>query len=106
MALDALGAEARQRGTGTPGYSWRFLFMSLCHARVMALVEERSQEEANELASTESELADLHPEVAVDVIHDLVQDSYISLTPARIHSYLPILVARDVEAELRSRRAA
>ncbi len=55
-----------------------------------------------EMASTESELMHDHPKVADGVIHTLVRQAYSDLTPARVHSFLPILVARAVQARLSS----
>ena len=54
-----------------------------------------------EMVSTESDLAYDFPEVAPDVIHSLVRRSYAAMTPAKVHSFLPLLVARDVRAQLR-----
>ena len=55
-----------------------------------------------EMASTESELRHDYPEVADEVIHTLVRQAYSDLTPAKVHSFLPILVVRDVQARLRA----
>ena len=80
--------------------------MSMCHAEDMISSHVRLDDEGREMASTETELASRNPGVAVDVIHSLVLESYRRLTPARIHSYLPILITREVQAELRVRQAA
>jgi hypothetical protein len=40
------------------------------------------------------------------VIHSLVQDVYDELSPAKVQSYLPILIVREVREILRTRRAA
>lgn len=55
------------------------------------------------LASAESELLARFPEVPGGVIHGLVVDSYRHLTPAKVHTYLPILIARSVRTQLRTR---
>lgn len=54
-----------------------------------------------ELAATELQLSRRNPAVAAEVIHTLVQESYDRLTPAKVHNYLPILISREVQAELR-----
>ena len=59
-----------------------------------------------EMASTESELRHDHPGVAGEVIHTLVRQAYSELTPAKVHSFLPILVVRDVQARLRAQAVA
>lgn len=63
-------------------------------------------DDGREMAGTERELVEQNPAVPAEVIHTLVQKSYRRLTPAKVHSYLPILVTRDVKATLRRRRAA
>ena len=65
-----------------------------------------SSEDLRELAATELHLSDRNPAVAADVIHTLVQQSYDRLTPAKVHHYLPILISREVQAELRALQAA
>ncbi len=60
-------------------------------------------DDGREKSSTESELAVQFPGVSLDVIHCLVQESYDRLTPAKVHSYLPILISREVQTELRVR---
>jgi len=71
----------------------------------MASSQDRIDDEGREMASTESELAFRYPDVNIDVIHGLVHESYRRLTPARVHNYLPILIGRDVRAELQLRQA-
>ena len=65
----------------------------------------RIDDDGREMASTESDLARHNPTVAAEVIHRLVQESYSRLTPAKVYTYLPILITRDVQAELRVRQA-
>ena len=48
------------------------------------------------MAPTGCDLSDSHPYVAPEVIHALVQWAYSRMSPAKVHSYLPILVARRV----------
>jgi hypothetical protein len=73
----------------------------------MASTELRRNNEADpDMASTEVELSDSFPDVALEVIHTLVQQAYSRMTPAKVHSYLPILVGREVRETLGPRRAA
>ncbi len=58
------------------------------------------------MATTESDLSDRYPDVALEEIHTLVQQAYSRMTPAKVHSYLPILVGREVRETLGARRAA
>jgi hypothetical protein len=58
-----------------------------------------------EMSATELDLGRSNPGVAPDVIHTLVQRAYARLTPAKVHTYLPILVVREVQAGLRARAA-
>ena len=58
------------------------------------------------MASTELDLGQRNPGVASDVIHTLVQRAFTRLAPAKVHTYLPILVVREVQAGLRDRSAA
>lgn len=60
-------------------------------------------DDGREMASTELELSEHNPAVPPEEIHTLVQKSYRRLTPAKVHSYLPILVSREVQATLRRR---
>jgi len=55
------------------------------------------------MAPTEFELSDRYPKVAPEVIHALVQRAYSRMSPAKVHRYLPILVAREVRATLDAR---
>ena len=55
------------------------------------------------MAPTEFELSDSYPNVAPEVIHALVQRAYSRMSPAKVHRYLPILVAREVRATLDAR---
>jgi hypothetical protein len=68
--------------------------------------EDRIVDDSRAMADTELQLTEHNPAVSAGVIHTLVQDSYHRLTPAKVHRYLPILVARDVQATLRPRHAA
>jgi hypothetical protein len=56
--------------------------------------------------ASEAELRRLEPEVQGAVIHSLVQGVYDELSPAKVTSYLPILIVREVREILRSRGAA
>jgi hypothetical protein len=58
-----------------------------------------------EMATTELDLGRSNPGVAPDVIHTLVRRAYARLTPAKVHTYLPILVVREVQADLRGQAA-
>jgi hypothetical protein len=68
--------------------------------------DDRIIDDGREMAATELQLAQQNPAVSAEVIHTLVQKSYRRLTPAKVHSYLPILVTREVMATLRRRRVA
>ncbi len=48
---------------------------------------------------------DRFPRVAVEVIHELVEDPYQRFTPAKVHNYLPILISREVRAQLHALQA-
>jgi hypothetical protein len=73
----------------------------------MAVEELRADESGrDEIADSETELRGLEPGVDGEVIHSLVQNAYDELTPAKVHTYLPILVVREVRQILRDRRAA
>ncbi len=64
-----------------------------------SLVREESQEP--QLESIENELGGRYPDVDVDLIHNLVAESYERLTPAKVAIYLPILVTHEVRDELK-----
>jgi hypothetical protein len=66
----------------------------------------RMDEANREMAATEFGLSRDYPKVAPDVIHALVQQAYFGLTPAKVHSYLPVLVSREVRARLGAPAAA
>ncbi len=72
----------------------------------MIASQDRIIDGGNEMAATELQLAQQNPAVSAEVIHSLVQKSYRRLTPAKVHSYLPILVSREVKTTLRRRHAA
>ena len=63
-------------------------------------------DDGREMVATELRLSDRNPAVAAEVIHNLVQESYDRLTPAKVHLYLPILIAREVQEELGVLQAA
>jgi hypothetical protein len=63
------------------------------------------EEDEREMATTEVELSSGNPDVDRDLIHTLVQTAYDRLTPAKVHTYLPILIVREVQAGLRTREA-
>ena len=66
-------------------------------------VEEQTR---NEIAISEAELRRLEPQVDGEVIQHLVQTAYDELMPAKVHSYVPILVVREVRDILRGRHMA
>ena len=66
-------------------------------------VEEQTR---NEIAISEAELRRLEPQVDGEVIQHLVQTAYEELMPAKVHSYVPILVVREVRDILRGRHLA
>jgi hypothetical protein len=73
----------------------------------MAIEDSRVEDmDGREIAASEAELRRLEPEVEGAVIHSLVQDVYDELSPAKVQSYLPILIVREVREILRTRRAA
>jgi hypothetical protein len=78
----------------------------MCDARGMDLEQDRRDTDRRGLTSAESQLASQFPGVSDEVIHRLVHESYHRLVPARVHTYLPILVSREVKAQLRSHPAA
>jgi hypothetical protein len=82
--------------------------MSVCNGASMTLSPRLRLDDGyeREMASTESDLGFHHPGVAAAEIHTLVQRAYVRLMPAKVHNYLPILIAREVQAELRDRHAA
>lgn len=83
------------------------LFISACDARGMAIEEPRVEDMGrSEIATSESELRRLEPGVEGEVIHSLVQGVYDELSPAKVTSYLPILIVREVREILRSSGAA
>jgi hypothetical protein len=53
------------------------------------------------MTSVEAELAAEYSDVDPRTIHDLVAEGYAALTPAKVTSFLPILVIRGVQARLR-----
>ena len=60
------------------------------------------EEDEREMESTEVGLSSSHPDVDRDHIRALVQTAYDRLTPAKVHTYLPVLVAREVQDRLHS----
>ena len=59
-------------------------------------------EDSTIITSAEGALRSKHPELDDGVLHALVQAAYDRLTPAKVHTYLPILIAREVNADLRA----
>ena len=59
--------------------------------------------DVQEMASTESALRLKNPDVSPDVIHGLVRGAYAGLMPAKVHTYLPILITREVQDGLNAR---
>lgn len=72
----------------------------------MDVPQARIDDGDREMAATESGLGRDYPDVAPDLIHTLVQRSYRAMTPAKVHNFLPLLVVRDVRAQLRERAVA
>ena len=54
------------------------------------------------IASAEVRLSESNPDIASEVIHTLVQQAYARMTPAKVHTYLPVLIVREVQGNLRS----
>jgi len=74
--------------------------MFVCHPRDMTQ-EQHLTHEFPEMASTEADLAYEFRDVDPQTIHTLVAEAYTSLTPAKVTSFLPILVRRIVQTRLR-----
>ena len=77
----------------------------------MAPVESPTQppnDERNhdDLAASEEELHRLAPDVDGEVIEGLVQTAYDELMPAKVHSYVPILIVHQVRDILHGRKSA
>ena len=66
-------------------------------------VQERN---IGEIAASEAELHRLEPEVDEDLIQGLVQAAHDELMPAKVHSYVPLLIVRQVRDILRRRPVA
>ncbi len=66
-------------------------------------VEERNR---SEIAAAEAEVRRLQPEADDAVIQDLVQTAYDELMPAKVHSYVSILIVHQVRDILRDRQRA
>ena len=78
----------------------RVRFMSACHLRLMTPVQNLTEQEL-QMTSVEAELAKEYRDVDPRTIHDLVAEGYAALTPAKVTSFLPILVIRGVQSRLR-----
>ena len=65
-------------------------------------VFQTAPEDSTIITSAEDELRRRHPELDDDVLHALVRAAYDRLTPAKVQTYLPILIAREVNADLRA----
>jgi len=78
----------------------RWPFMSNCDRRSMTPPQSLANED-REMASVEAELADEFRDVDPQTIHALVAEGYAALTPAKVTSFLPILVIRSVQTRLR-----
>jgi hypothetical protein len=77
--------------------------MLMCERGLVALpMLQVDEEDVREMESTEVELRSSNPDVDRDEIRALVQTAYDKMTPAKVHTYLPILVAREVQDGLRS----
>jgi hypothetical protein len=66
-------------------------------------VEERNR---SELAASQAELHRLAPDVDDGIIERLVETAYDELMPAKVHSYVPILIVHQVRDILRGRPTA
>lgn len=66
-------------------------------------VEKRNQ---SEIAASEAELHRLEPQASEAVIQDLVRTAYDELMPAKVHSFVPILIVHHVRDILRGRQTA
>jgi len=60
----------------------------------------------SEISMSEAELRRLEPNIDSGLIHRLVQQTYDELMPAKVHSYVPILVVREVRDILHGRHSA
>jgi hypothetical protein len=76
------------------------VFISVCDGRRVTTPLVQDDRYDRDKAASETELEDRFPDVDVQVIHTLVEDSYDRLTPAKVDIYLPILVAHDVKDSL------
>ncbi len=82
-----------------------------CQTEVMTPVESTTQppvEEPNrsDLTASEEVLRQLAPDVDGEVIEGLVQTAYDDLMPAKVDSYVPILIVHEVRDILRLRQTA
>ena len=60
--------------------------------------------DVSEVSRSEAELARLEPHVDSDVIHRLVEQTYEDLMPAKVRSFLPILIVHEVRDILHGRQ--
>jgi hypothetical protein len=73
----------------------------------MALAEPEVEERnIDEIAASEAELRRLEPEVDEGVIQGLVQTAYEELMPVKVHTYVPLLIVRQVRDILHGRPVA
>ena len=73
----------------------------------MAIADPGVEEQIrDEIAMSEAELSRLEPQVDGEVIQQLVRKANDDLMPAKVHSYVPILVVREVRDILHGRYAA
>ena len=80
--------------------------MSVCNRAYMEQPQPAIDgRDAKEMASTESALRQRNPRVSPELIHGLVQHVYANLMPAKVHTYLPILISRQVQSRLNARPA-
>jgi hypothetical protein len=97
VKLVALGVRPAQR---VP-------FMLECQAQVVAPTKTPvNKRQRSELSTSVAELHRLAPEVDEEVIEGLVQVAYDELMPAKVHSYVPILIVHQVRDIIQTRRPA
>jgi hypothetical protein len=76
---------------------------SLCNADVMSSPQIDVDDVAL-VAHTEARLGETNPEVPSDLLHTLVGQAYARLTPAKVHTYLPVLITRELQENLRGHK--
>jgi hypothetical protein len=78
-----------------------------CQSRVVAPTRTRFEgRNRSEISASVAELRRLAPEVDEEIIEGLVQVAYDELMPAKVHSYVPVLIVHQVRDIIHSRRPA